>query len=123
MDRGKDQVPGLSRGQGHGDRVQVPHLADDDDIRVLPERMLEPEAKEKVSVPTSRWTIRLFLRLMDILDRVLNGDDLGLFILVDVIDHMDHGRGLAHTRAADDRGSGPSDGARSPARPEEGRAR
>ena len=38
---GEDEVTGLSRSQRHLDRLQVAHLADQDDVRVLPQHALE----------------------------------------------------------------------------------
>ena len=37
----EDQVPGLRRRERQGRRFQVPHFADEDDVRILPQRVLE----------------------------------------------------------------------------------
>ena len=53
---GEDQVAGLGGGEGHRDRLEVTHLADQDDVGVLPQHVLERVLRRTcVSSPTSRW--------------------------------------------------------------------
>jgi len=41
VERGQDQVAGLGRGHGRRDRLEVAHLAHDDDVRILPQHVDE----------------------------------------------------------------------------------
>jgi hypothetical protein len=51
----RQRWPGLGDGERRLDRLQVAHLADQDHVRVLPERVLE-RLREALGVrPTSRW--------------------------------------------------------------------
>ena len=52
----EDQVAGLGGGQRDRDRLEVAHLADQDDVGVLPQHVLEGVRRRTcVSSPTSRW--------------------------------------------------------------------
>ena len=44
MQRAQDEVAGLGGGQGGADRLLVAHLADEDDVGVLPQHVLERRA-------------------------------------------------------------------------------
>src|SRR5919199_1370072 len=39
VERSKDEVAGLGRGEGDRDGLKIPHLADEDDVRVLTQHM------------------------------------------------------------------------------------
>ena len=58
----KHEVAGLGGEQGGLDRLVVAHLADQDDVRVLPQApSAAPPTKLRVSTSTSRWLMIAFL--------------------------------------------------------------
>jgi hypothetical protein len=69
-------VPGLGDGERGADRLQVPHLADEDDVGVLPERVLEGLGEGLGVGPHLPLVHRAVLVPVDELDRVLDGDDV-----------------------------------------------
>ena len=89
------EVPGLGRGQRGRHRLEVAHLADEDDVGVLPQHRLER--------PVERLGVGAHLALVDHallvavqeLDRVFDGHDVLFARLVDLVDHRGQGGGLA----------------------------
>jgi hypothetical protein len=55
VQRRHDEVAGLGGGQAGLDGLVVAHLADQDDVRVLPHRGAHGVGKSSVSTRTSRW--------------------------------------------------------------------
>ena len=79
------EVPGLGRRQAGLDRLEVAHLADQDDVRVLAQRAAEclrERARVDLHLPLvdDRTTI-----VVEILDRVFHRDDVGGARAVDVV--------------------------------------
>ena len=73
---GEDQVAGLGGGQRHGDRLEVTHLADQDDVRVLAQHVLE-RVGERVRVLADLALVdQALLVPVQELDRVLDGHDV-----------------------------------------------
>jgi hypothetical protein len=102
MDRREDHVPRLRRFQRRVDGLQVAHLADHDDVRIL--------AQGGVERVGEGGRIRADLALRDDalvvceheFDGVLDRDDLRLADLVDLFDHGRECGGLAHASGARD---------------------
>jgi hypothetical protein len=70
------------------DGLEVAHLADEDDVGVLAQGVLERFVEAVVSAPTSRWLTRQFLCCVHELDRVLDRDDVlsALVLILSIID-------------------------------------
>src|SRR5690349_22364278 len=76
VQRGQYEVTGLGRGQRGRGGLQVTQLADQDDVRVLAQRVLEG-GRERVRVrPDLALVDQAALVLVQELDRVLDGDDV-----------------------------------------------
>jgi hypothetical protein len=67
--------------------------------RRAPRRAL---ANELVWMPTSRWLMRHFFDAVHELDRILDGQDVALEALVDVVDHRRQRRRLARSGRSGD---------------------
>ena len=103
VQRRHDEVAGLGGGQGRLDRLVVTHLADEDDVGVLPHRGAQRGRRSRrCRARTSRWLIIDELVEVQDLDRVLDRDDVDLAVVVDVVDHAGEGRGLAGAGRAGD---------------------
>ncbi len=80
-------MAGFSNGESGLDGLQVPHLPHENDVRVLPKDMFEGFGKA--------FRVRVDLPLIDdalvvgvqVLDRVLNGYDMGISLIVDPLNH------------------------------------
>ena len=102
MQRGKDQMAGLGGGERRLDGVQIPHLADEDHVRVFPE-----DGPETVGIGAG---VRADLPLVDdaavggvdVLDGVLQGDDVAGAGVVDAVQQRGQGGGFARARLAGD---------------------
>ena len=86
VERAEDQVAGLGRAQGRGDRLDVAHLADQDDVRVLAQGAAESLGEVTRIRPHLALVDDGHLVLVHELDGVLQGDDVGGYAAVDVID-------------------------------------
>ena len=95
VDRAEDQVAGLGRVHGGVERLAVAHLADQDDVGVLPHGVLQ----RRVPVDDVDADLALIDDALIVLegefDRVLDRDDVAALALVDVLEHRGDGRGLA----------------------------
>ena len=95
VDGAEDQVAGLGGVDAGLEGFAVAHLADQDDVGVLADRVLEGR------LPVGDVEADLALvddRLLvgeDELDRVLDGQDVHRFALVDVVEHRGDGGALA----------------------------
>ncbi len=94
----EDDVAGLGRRDRRRDRGQVAHLADQDDVGVHPQGAAD-RLREVGHVDADLTLIdeRLVV-LVEILDRVLDGDDVAVHRVVDPVDHRGQARGLARAR-------------------------
>jgi len=64
MERGHDQVPGLGRGNGNRDRLQVAHFANEDDVGILAQRRPQkPRRSSRCPARSLSGLIMLFLLL------------------------------------------------------------
>ena len=102
VQRGEDEVAGLGRGQGRADRLHVAHLADEDDVGVLAQRGLEAEREGRRVRPQLALVDDALLVVVQELDRVLDGEDVLVARLVDLVDDRGERRRLARARGARD---------------------
>ncbi len=97
MQRAEHQVTGFGRRQRQPDGLEITHLADQDDVGILAQRRPERFGE------TVRVTVHLalvhqaFLRLVNEFDGVLDGENMMVFVVIDVIDHRGQGGALART--------------------------
>ena len=100
VQRRHDEVAGLGGGERGLDRLVVTHLADEDDVGVLPHRGTQ-RGREVLGVDPDLALVdhRHLVEVQD-LDRVLDGDDVDLAVRVDVVDHAGERGGLAGTGRA-----------------------
>ncbi len=95
VQRREDEVTGLGGGQRDRDRLEVAHLADEDDVRVLPQHVLEG-LREGVRVLADLALVDE-ARLVPVqeLDGVLDGHDVVAPGPVGQVDERGEGRRLA----------------------------
>jgi hypothetical protein len=96
-------VTGLGRPDRRLDRLQVPHLAHEDHVRVLAQHAAERLGEAgHVHADLALVDDRLLVVVV-VLDRILDGDDVPVEVHVDVVDHRRQGGGLARAgRPGDD---------------------
>ncbi len=98
VQRREHEVARLGGRQGGGDGLGVAHLADEDDVGVLPHRRAEGDEEAlgvEAHLPLADGG---HVVTVEHLDRVLDGDDVALAGVVDVVDHRRQGRRLARAR-------------------------
>src|SRR3954452_22354880 len=103
VQRGEHQVAGFSGRQRRRDRLEVAHLADQDDVRVLAQRCLQakPEALS-VGADLALVDDAALVRVQE-LDRVLDREDVLVALGVDQVDHRrERGRLTRAGRAGDE---------------------
>ena len=76
VEGGHDQMAGLGCGQGGLDRLEVPHLAHQDHIRILPEGHPQGAGKGARIRANLPLVDDRFLVLVDEFDGILDGDDV-----------------------------------------------
>ena len=89
VERREDEVPRLRDGQRRRDRLEIPHFADQNHVRILAQHVFERRGE--------RRGVRVHLALMDdallvvmhVLDRILDRDDV---TRASGVDQVDHGR-------------------------------
>jgi hypothetical protein len=95
VERREDEVAGLRRGQGGPDRLHVAHLADEDHVGVLAQGGLEGHG-EGLGVRAELALVdQAPLVRVEELDRVLDGHDVLVARLVDLVDQRGERRRLA----------------------------
>ncbi len=87
-------MAGLCRGECRGHRLRVAHLTDQDHVRVLPECALERGLESLRVEPDVALGHHASLVVVADLYRVLDGQDVTVTGLVDVVDHRGERRGL-----------------------------
>ncbi len=105
--RAKDQVAGLGCLEGDVDGLGVPHLPQEDDVGVLAQGRPQGTVEGPGIEADLALAHRSPLVLVDELDGVLDGEDVGALLLVDVVDHGRQGRGLAAPRHPGDEHQAP----------------
>ena len=100
MQRREHEVAGLRGRDRERDGLQVAHLADEDHVGILAQRLAE-RLRERLRVRRDLALVdqRLLARV-DVLDRVLDGDDVAALGLVDPVDQGRERRRLAAARRA-----------------------
>ncbi len=91
------QVTGLGRGHGQTNGFQIAHLAHQYDVRVFPQRRAQGVAEAlgvAVHFPLVYQAAFVFVHEFD---GILDGEDVVMEVLVDVVDHGRQGSGLART--------------------------
>jgi len=86
VQRGEDQVTGLRHCQGELNGLRVPHLAEEHDVGVLPQRRAQGTVEG--GAVESDFTLRhgRGLVIVHVLNRVLDGEDVERPRLVDLVD-------------------------------------
>ena len=100
VERGEDEVTRLADGERGLDGLEVAHLADEHDVRVLPEDVLE-RGLEALGVRADLALVhdRELVRVQ-VLDRILDRDDVAALLGVDLVDDRRERRALAGARRA-----------------------
>src|SRR5437667_2353796 len=102
MQGAEHEVSGLGAGQRQADRLEIAHLADQDDVRILAQRAAQSVGERQRVRSDLALVDQAFLRLVNELDRVLDGEDVALLVFVDLVDHGGERRGLARARGTGD---------------------
>ena len=103
VQRGEHEVAGLGGRQRGGDGLQVAHLADHDDVGVLPQHVGQRLAERRDVGVDLLLHDDAALVVVDVLDRVLDGHDLGPAVAVDQVDDVvERGRLAVAGRAGDE---------------------
>ena len=100
MQGAKHQVPGLGGGHGQADGLQVAHLADQDDIRVLAEGGAQGLGEAQGVAVDLALVDEALLAEVNELDGVLDGEDVLITGVVEEVHHRRQGGGLARARGA-----------------------
>ena len=87
VERREDEVPGLSGGQRRGHGLHVPHLTDENDVRVLSHG--GPQGRQVVAGVDAHLALvdHGHVVLVQDLDGVLDRQDVAGTVVVDVVDH------------------------------------
>ena len=102
VQRAERQVAGLGDLQRRFDRLEVAHLADQDDVRILAQRRAQRVA-EAVGVAVHLALVdQAVLVLVDVLDRILDRQDVLVPLRVDLVEHRRQRRRLAAAGRAGD---------------------
>ena len=102
MESAEDQVTGFGGGDGGFDRLEVTHFTHEDNIGILAEGAADRLGKAgdiDVNFPLGDDA---FFMGMIVLDRVLDGDDVGLSVLVDPVHHGGEGGGFSRSGGTGD---------------------
>ena len=94
MEGRKHEMAGLGQRQGGSDGLQVAHFPDEDRVGVLTR---QPSRRAQMNRCRSQFALvdgRTDVRMQEF-DRVLDGHDVAILVLVYQIDHRREGRGLA----------------------------
>jgi hypothetical protein len=103
VQRGEDEVAGLGRGQRRVDRLQVAHLADEDDVGILTQRGLQAGGEGLRVRADLALVDDALLVAVEELDRVLDGHDVLFARRVDLVDDgRQRGRLARAGRAGDE---------------------
>ena len=100
VQRAEDHVTGLGGLEREADGLEVAQLADEDDVRVFPQRRAQGLV-EAVGVAVHLALVHeALLGFVHELDRVLDREDVLVLVVVDVVDHRRERRRLAGARGA-----------------------
>ena len=90
VQRREGEVPRLRDRQRRLDRLQVPHLPDEHDVRVLPKDVLQGGREGVRVAPDLALVHERLLVLVQVLEGVLDGDDVNVTLPVDAVEHGRH---------------------------------
>ncbi len=102
VQRAKDHVTGLGRGDRTFDRFQVAHFADQDHVRIHPQGSTQGFAERRHVDTNLALVHRATLVLVVVLDRILERDHMVIHRVVHVVDHAGQGGRLATAGGAGD---------------------
>ena len=89
------EVPGFGEGDCRLHGFRIPDFADEDDVRRLPQRVLQRVLKrERVEADLPLSDERLFV-IMDEFDRIFHRDDVALMDRIAMVDHGGERRGFS----------------------------
>ncbi|CAB4925301.1 unannotated protein [freshwater metagenome] len=94
MQGAEHEVARLGRGERDGNGLEIAHLADEDDVRVLAQRMLQGIAERQGVVADLALVHHAEAVPVHELDRVLNRHDVGLARAIRLVDDRRQGCGL-----------------------------
>src|ERR671932_820978 len=95
VERGKDEMAGLGRGESDRDGFKIPHLADEDDVRVLTQHMPQRLAEALGVLVDLTLIDYALLVLVEEFYRVLDAQNVLLAGFVDLVYHSGERGGLA----------------------------
>jgi len=86
VERSENQQTGFRSGEGEGNGFQIPHLADEDDVRIFPQRGAKSVGERRcLDRNFALGDDRFFVRVNE-LDRLFHGDDVAAEIRIDVVE-------------------------------------
>ena len=94
MQGAEHQVTGFRRRQGQADGFQVPQLADQDNVRVFPQCGAQGFVEAQGVTMHFPLVQQALLGFVYEFDGVLDGEDVLIAAVVDVVDHRRQGGGL-----------------------------
>ena len=98
MESAENQVARLGRSDCQGDCFQVPHLPDHHDIGILTECRAEGLGERMGIVSQFPLVDNRHLMGVNEFNRIFDGDDVLVTVLVDMVNHGCQRRGLTGTR-------------------------
>ena len=103
VERAEHEVPGLGRLNRNRHRLEVAHLAHQNDVRILAQRRTQRVLERHRVVVHFALVDRTRLVFVHELDRILDRDDVILPVAVDVVDHpAERGRLAGAGRSGDE---------------------
>ena len=102
VQRGQREVTGLGDFQRGFDSFEIAHFADEHDVRIFTKRGAQRHAEAAGIAVHFALVDQTALVRMDVLDRILDGEDVVLPLDVDLVDHGGQGRRLAAARRPGD---------------------
>ncbi len=93
----KDQVAGFGTGKRQANGFQIAHFADQNNVRVLAQRRAQRVGKRQRVRTDFALVDQALLGFVHELDRILDGQNVSMIVLVDMIDHRRQCRRFART--------------------------
>jgi len=100
VQRAEHQVPGFRRCHGQADGFQIAHFAHQDGVRVFAQRRTQSGGERERHRTDFALVHQAFLGLVHELDRVLDGQHVAVFALVQVVHHGSERGRLTRARRA-----------------------
>ena len=99
VQRAEHEVARFRGGERQADRLEIAHFADEDVVRVFAQRRAQRVGERQRVRPDLALVDQALLRLVQELDRILDGEDVPVLALVDVVDHRGERGRLARARS------------------------